>query len=100
MPCNLKSGRGSSLKGVVDERASNHCSKSSFCNASRSGPLHSAYKPRFRDSRANRCISLSVNFIVQPLQGVLGNPPEFSQLIEEGTTRTRRGRTHSPPPPR
>src|SRR5208283_1991289 len=43
IPSNMNSGRGSSLNGVVDERASNHCSKSSFCNASRSAPLHSAY---------------------------------------------------------
>src|ERR1700730_13868237 len=61
---NLNSGRGSSLNGVADKRASNHCSKPSCCNASRSAPLHSAYKPRSRDSRANRWISLSVICIV------------------------------------
>lgn len=50
-----------SLNGVDDERASNLQLPSS-CNASRSSPLHSAYKSRSCDSRANRWISPTVSF--------------------------------------
>src|SRR5437763_375375 len=38
------------LKRGGHERASNHCSKPSFCKASSSALLHSAYKRRSRES--------------------------------------------------